>query len=209
MMSKRWTFIAAATFVATTLATPTFSAEERFSGDVVQIVPDGQVHNTTLSIAGPGGYYAQAYAKAGMPMIKLSQHGTLADGIYIWQVTAATDDLIEVRDKGPPASRCAKIAFDFAVPRISENGTQCPCQSAVERPLFLHLQTYRGLSQHGRKYRFADIRSWIARVCSGSSAKVASHVSDVRYAPESGSRKTPVALPLCANNGHSVHFIFG
>ena len=100
MMSKRWTLIAAATFVATTLATPVFSAEERFAGDVVQIVPDGQVFNTTLSIAGPNGYYAQAYAKAGTPMIKLSQHGPVADGIYIWQVTAATNEMIEVRDEG-------------------------------------------------------------------------------------------------------------
>ena len=33
-------------------------------------------------------------------MIKLSQHGKVADGIYIWQVTAATDELIEVPDKG-------------------------------------------------------------------------------------------------------------
>ena len=99
-MTRGWTFIAAATLLAAGLATPAFSAEERFSGDVVQVVLAGQVHNTTLSIAGPGGYYAQAYAKAGMPMIKLSQHGTLADGIYIWQVTAATDEMIEVRDKG-------------------------------------------------------------------------------------------------------------
>ncbi len=99
-MSRGWTLIAAATFVATSLITPVFSAEERFSGDVVQVVPDGQVHNTTLSVAGPNGYYAQAYAKAGTPMIKLSQHGPVADGIYIWQVTAATDEMIEVRDKG-------------------------------------------------------------------------------------------------------------
>ncbi len=100
MMSKRWTSIAAATFLAAGLITPVFSAEERFSGDVVQIVLAGQVHNTTLSVAGPDGYYAQAFAKAGTPMIKLSQHGPVADGIYIWQVTAATDELIEVRDKG-------------------------------------------------------------------------------------------------------------
>ncbi len=99
-MTRGWTFIAAATLLATTLDTPTISAEERFSGDVVQVVPDGQVFNTTLSIAGPNGYYAQAYAKAGTPMIKLSQHGKVADGIYIWQVTAATDEMIEVPDEG-------------------------------------------------------------------------------------------------------------
>ena len=65
-MTRGWTFFAAATLAAASLATPVLSAEERFAGDVVQIVPDGKVHNTTLSVAGPGGYYAQAFAKAGI-----------------------------------------------------------------------------------------------------------------------------------------------
>ncbi len=115
-MSRGWILIAAATFVATSLITPVFSAEERFSGDVVQVVLDGQVHNTTLSIAGPGGYYAQAYAKAGTPMIKLSQHGPVADGIYIWQVTAATDELIEVHDDGLPSGRTTSATYRRASP---------------------------------------------------------------------------------------------
>ncbi len=99
-MIRGWTFIAAATLLAAGLVTPVFSAEERFAGDVVQVVLAGQVFNTTLSIAGPDGFYAQAYAKAGSPMIKLSQHGPVADGLYIWQVTAATNEMIEVRDEG-------------------------------------------------------------------------------------------------------------
>ncbi len=115
-MTRGWTYFAAATLAATTLATPALSAEERFSGDVVQVVLAGQVFNTTLSVAGPGGYYAQAYAKAGMPMIKLSQHGPVADGIYIWQVTAATDELIEVRNKGLPSHRSSSSSYRRASP---------------------------------------------------------------------------------------------
>jgi len=38
-------------------------------------------------------------------------------------------------------------------------------------------------------------------VRSGSQAEVGNHGSDVRYALESGSRETPVALPFCAING--------
>ena len=92
-MSKRWTLIGA---LATALINPAFSAEEQYFGDVVQIVLDGPVHNTTLSIVGPGDYYAQAYAEAGIPIIQLSEHGKVVEGTYIWQVTAATDELIEV-----------------------------------------------------------------------------------------------------------------
>ena len=37
---------------------------------------------------------------------------------------------------------------------------------------------------------------------SGSITEVANHDSDVRYAPKSGSRETPVACPLCAKRRH-------
>ncbi len=146
-MTRGWTFFAAATLLATTLATPALSAEERFSGDVVQVVLAGQVFNTTLSIAGPGGYYAQAYAKAGTPMIKLSQHGKVADGVYIWQVSAATDELIEVRDKGLRSERSKSSGYLSASPgmiRINkgtaesgsfriQNGAILPKSNATEQ----------------------------------------------------------------------------
>ena len=40
-MTRGWTFFAAATLAAAGLATPALSAEERFSGDVVQVVLAG------------------------------------------------------------------------------------------------------------------------------------------------------------------------
>ena len=87
---------------------PATSAEEQYYGDVVRIVLAGRVHNTTLTITGPADYYAWAYAEEGIPTVQLSELGTVADGIYIWQITAATDELIEVRDdgsRGAPSSR--------------------------------------------------------------------------------------------------------
>ena len=39
-------------------------------------------------------------------------------------------------------------------------------------------------------------------VCKGSISEVENHDSDVRYAPESGSHETQVALPLCAISRH-------
>jgi len=96
-MSKLWTLIGA---LAMGLMNPAFSAEEEYYRDVVQIVFAGPVHNTTLSIVGPGDYYAQAYTEAGIPVIQLSEYGKVVDGTYIWQVTAATDELIEVQDDG-------------------------------------------------------------------------------------------------------------
>ena len=41
----------------------------------------------------------------------------------------------------------------------------------------------------------------------GQNSEVANHNSDVRLAPESGSRETPVALPLCAIFGSSGSYV--
>ena len=49
-------------------------------------------------------------------MIKLSQHGPVTDGIYIWQVTAATDELFEVRDKGLRSDRSNSSSYRRASP---------------------------------------------------------------------------------------------
>ncbi len=146
-MTRGWTLFAAATLLAAGLATPASSAEERFSGDAVQIVLAGQVHNTPLSVAGPGGYYAQAFAKAGSPMIKLSQHGPVADGLYIWQVTAATNEMVEVRDNGLRSGSTKSSGYRRASPgtitinkgtaesgsfRV-ENGAILPKSNATEK----------------------------------------------------------------------------
>lgn len=119
MNSRKLRLAATAAFVAAGLMTPAFAADEHYSGDSVQITPTGKVFNVTLSIAGPGDFYAQSFAKSGTPTITLSKHGPVFDGTYIWQVTAATDELIEVRDKGMRSARAAGSTQSFGFRRAS------------------------------------------------------------------------------------------
>lgn len=137
-MIKRGALLGAATLLSAALAGPGFAAQERFAGDVVQVFLDGKVHNTTLSVAGPGGFYAEAYAKKGVPMIKLSRYGKVDDGVYRWQVTAATSEMVDVRSNGLNNGRAAsaptrmnKGTSESGMFRV-ENGAILPKSDATE-----------------------------------------------------------------------------
>jgi len=138
-MIKRWALMSAATLLTTFMAGSGFAAQERFAGDVVQVLLDGQVHNTTLSVAGPEGYYAQVFAKTGIPMIKLSRFGSVPDGVYNWQVTAATSEMLEVRDNslnsgrdGKTPKRMNKGTTESGMFRV-KNGAILPKSDEIEQ----------------------------------------------------------------------------
>jgi hypothetical protein len=52
----------------------------------------------------------------------------------------------------------------------------------------------------------AEVNSMRGEVREGSTPELGNHLCEVRLAPESGSRETPVPLPLCAAaiTGHSM-----
>ena len=137
-MSMRTALIGATTLLAVALAGPGFSAQEQFAGDIVQVYLSGNVHNTTLSVSGPDGFYAEAFAQTGVPRITLSQHGNVADGVYRWQVTAATDETVEVQDSGLNNGRGAgapvrmnKGTTESGMFRV-QNGTILPKSNKTE-----------------------------------------------------------------------------
>jgi hypothetical protein len=73
------------------------SAEQRFTDTVVGFESKGTYHNVTLTIAGPDGFHARAYARGGVPKIDLREFGTVEDGQYTWQLTGATDEATKKR----------------------------------------------------------------------------------------------------------------
>jgi hypothetical protein len=138
-MIMRSALVSATTFLAVALPGPSFSAQEQIAGDAVQVYLNGNVHNTTLSVSGPDGYYAESFAQAGIPMIRLSQHGSLADGVYRWQVTAATDETVSVRDNGLDDGRGSeartsinKGMYESGMFRV-QNGVILPTTGAIEQ----------------------------------------------------------------------------
>jgi hypothetical protein len=71
-------------------------AAEQVSGTSVGFVLNGTHSNATLSISGPNGFYAHTFSRAGAVAIDLSQFGSLANGTYNYQLTAASGQPIAV-----------------------------------------------------------------------------------------------------------------
>lgn len=70
---------------------------ERFSkGEIRFEIPDAY-SNVTLSISGPGGVHEQAFSRREAPDIELVEMGELEDGVYTYQLTAATEEVVRVR----------------------------------------------------------------------------------------------------------------
>ncbi|MFQ3235897.1 MAG: hypothetical protein ACI9C4_001461 [Paraglaciecola sp.] len=62
---------------------------ENFSGSYVSFVTDQDVGASSLTITGPNRFSAQGSAESVIPAIELSEFGSLDDGLYIYQITAA------------------------------------------------------------------------------------------------------------------------
>ncbi len=73
--------------------------DRQFAGTQVGFALKGSYHNLTLSIAGPNDFHATASAKSGAPSIDLHRFGPVEDGIYTYQLTAATDQQVKSRSR--------------------------------------------------------------------------------------------------------------
>ncbi len=110
----------------------------RSRGTQVAFELTGAYSRISVRIGGPGGFHTIAYSDAGVPVIDLAKSGIPADGIYEYEVKAATDermpDAIRLNNgRGAvapkPVYRTASISGSFividgaikALPDISED----------------------------------------------------------------------------------------
>ena len=87
-------------------------AREVFTGTGVSFELKGSVHNVTLSIAGPGGFHASATSPDVAPTIDLARSGPVRDGLYKYQLSAATNEKVQSRttlDDGRPAKASEQL----------------------------------------------------------------------------------------------------
>ncbi|HEX2256149.1 MAG TPA: hypothetical protein VHG92_05495 [Afifellaceae bacterium] len=73
-------------------------ASQRSSGGVVGFDLQGPYKNVTLSIAGPKGFSATTSVERGNPSLNLGRG--LPDGVYTYQLSAATDEPADVVPQG-------------------------------------------------------------------------------------------------------------
>jgi hypothetical protein len=100
------------------------NATQKFTDSEIVFDITGPYSNLTLTISGPNGLHASAHHRTGSPVIDLRKLGTIDDGDYLYQLTAATDEKIPVRtgldngrDGGPTTSilKSASTSGQFQV----------------------------------------------------------------------------------------------
>ena len=93
------------------------NATQKFTDTEVVFDITGPYSNLTLTISGPNGLHASAHHRTGSPSIDLRKLGTIDDGDYLYQLTAATDEKVPVRtaldngrDGGPTTSTLKSVS---------------------------------------------------------------------------------------------------
>src|SRR4051794_8643653 len=73
-------------------------AKQKFTDTEIGFDVTGPYRNLTLTVSGPHGLHASVSSPSGSPLIDLRKLGTVDDGEYFYQLTAATDEKIPVRN---------------------------------------------------------------------------------------------------------------
>lgn len=74
-------------------------ASERLSDTSVRFSSKILMNNATLSIVGPGNFQASRFLKVGTPSVELLDFGEPTDGLYHYELTAASGEAITIKDK--------------------------------------------------------------------------------------------------------------
>lgn len=74
-----------------------FDATRKFTDTEIGFNIPGAYSNLTLTVSGPNGLHASASSRSGSPLIDLRKLGTIDDGEYVYQLTAASDEKVPDR----------------------------------------------------------------------------------------------------------------
>jgi hypothetical protein len=110
---------------ATGLANDDIIAGRQVAGTKFAFLLKDTYSNVTVTVSGPGDFFAQASAKSGAIALDLREFGALDDGIFNYQITAASSEKIKVnstldngRDRQPTeVLRSASTSGTFRVVR--------------------------------------------------------------------------------------------
>jgi hypothetical protein len=72
-------------------------AAEQFGGTSLGFLLKGTLNNATLTVSGPDDFHASASSKTGAVALDLGKQGAVEDGLYTYQITAASADRAKVR----------------------------------------------------------------------------------------------------------------
>ena len=103
--------------ISSTCLAQGLNATQKFTDTEIVFDITGPYSNLTLTISGPNGLNATAHHRTGSPLIDLRKLGSIDDGDYLYQLTAATDEKVPVRtaldngrDGGPTTSMLKSVS---------------------------------------------------------------------------------------------------
>jgi len=128
-----------------TLFTGLFAAVAAFAAEVEERIEEGSLSfnggrgfsNAVLLITGPGDFEREETAGQGLPVFRAKNSGSLADGLYQYALTAATDEKVKIKkkvDNGRGASARDHILKPFAMHGtfVVKNGTIVAAQEVKD-----------------------------------------------------------------------------
>ena len=121
-MTYRKTLIGAAAMAFLLPASGALAADPAFGGNTLRANPSVKMTNMTMTVTGPNDYYSKSYSEYQSPFMSLSQNGSLADGIYNWELTGATSERVEANPMGLNNGR-GDSARQFVNKSMTESGT--------------------------------------------------------------------------------------
>lgn len=98
------------------------AADPSFGSDSLSAKPSVAMTNMTMTVTGPNGYYSRKYSSDYAPSVSLSQNGSLADGLYTWELTGATREMVAANPMGLDNGRGSK-ARQFVNKTATESGS--------------------------------------------------------------------------------------
>jgi len=72
------------------------NAFRTLSGSEVSFSLGGAYSNATLTITGPDGFYVRNFSKSGNPAVDLIKAKAKADGVYTYEITAASSETVTI-----------------------------------------------------------------------------------------------------------------
>ena len=116
-------YLAGAALSATLLLAGTaMAADPAYGGDSLSARPSVAMTNMTMTVKGPNGYHSKSYSSDQAPSMSLSQNGGLADGLYKWELTGATNEMVKANPMGLDNGR-GSSAREFVNKSATESGT--------------------------------------------------------------------------------------
>ena len=77
-----------------------FAGQASISGGQLQVQSSKSMSNKTLTVSGPNGYSATSFSTSGSPSASMSKNGAMADGLYKWQLTGSTSEMVPSSKSG-------------------------------------------------------------------------------------------------------------